>query len=156
MWIWVLCYFTRVRNYFSFYFSKSKRNMTLFLMRMVINNICRCQLSFYSLFQFTRCLPVFFSLRFFKILFLFCVYFLYMYVYAKCVCLIPLKARLRRHILRNWSFKWLWASMWVLETEPGPFTWAAKVTISNLSSPLSDFLWDNLWEHYGFILHCIH
>ena len=36
-----------------------------------------------------------------------------------CVCPVPMRFRTRHLIPWNWSYRQLWATMWMLETEPG-------------------------------------
>jgi hypothetical protein len=43
------------------------------------------------------------------------------YVCAPCVSLVPREARREHWIPWNWSYRQLWATMWVLGVEPGSF-----------------------------------
>lgn len=40
------------------------------------------------------------------------------YIYTTYI-LVTLEVRIRRWIPWNWSYWWLWATVWILETEPG-------------------------------------
>lgn len=44
--------------------------------------------------------------------------FAYMYICAPLVYLVPTEVRRWYWVLRNWSYRWLWAIMWMLGIEP--------------------------------------
>jgi hypothetical protein len=59
--------------------------------------------------------------EFFKLLFLFYLStcFACMNACTLCAYLGPMEARRGHQMPWNWSYKWLWASMWVMQTKPG-------------------------------------
>ena len=45
---------------------------------------------------------------------------MYVCMYSVCVYLVPAEIRKRHQMLGNWSYRWLWATMWVLGVTPRP------------------------------------
>jgi hypothetical protein len=61
-----------------------------------------------------------------------------MYVCAPCVCLVPTEVRRRCQILWNWSYKRLWATVWVLGIELGFFVRVASALNCWTTSPAQE------------------
>lgn len=49
-----------------------------------------------------------------------CVSVFYLYICVPCACPMPMEAR-RLQSPGDWNYRWLWAFLWVLGTEPGSF-----------------------------------
>lgn len=57
----------------------------------------------------------------------------YMCVHTPCACPMPVETRRGHRIIRNWSFRWLWATSWVLGPEPASSGRAANALTTELS-----------------------
>lgn len=60
-----------------------------------------------------------------------------MFIYVPHACLVPGEIGIRRSVLWNCSYRWLWAALWVLGTELESFIRAASITSNPwiISSP---------------------
>lgn len=64
--------------------------------------------------------------------------------YAPHVCLVPMEATKKNQIHWNWCCRWLWATIWVMGTEPRS---SAGVTSALTTKPLQFFILPNiLWK----------